>query len=88
VPTKSKTRFPQRTSARHRPRARVSDTQREQLLLRLFRLNERTKTRQGYRTAIRLLKQRYDLASPKAKAEILKAASFMIWILERTLTGN
>jgi hypothetical protein len=46
-------------------------------------LSERARTNQGYRTALRLLKKRYDLASPEAKAELIKAASFMIWILER-----
>jgi hypothetical protein len=73
---------------RRRRRGRTAETHREQLLVRLFRLNERTKTQPGYRTALKLLKKRYDIASPKAKAEVLKAASFMIWILERTITGN
>ena len=48
-------------------------------------MSEKSKTQPGYRTAFRLLRRRYDIAGPKAKIEIIKVASFMIWVLERTL---
>jgi hypothetical protein len=88
MPEKSKTRVNHPTKAKVRGRERAADTQRELLLRRLFRLSERSKNQPGYRTAFRLLRKRYDIAGPKAKIEIIKVASFMIWVLERTLTGN
>jgi hypothetical protein len=85
---KSKTRLDHPPKAMLRAHERAADTQRELLLRRLFRLSERSKNQPGYRTAFRQLRKRYDIAGPKAKIEIIKVASFMIWVLERTLTGN
>ena len=81
MPEKSQTRRNSPTTAKRRAHARAADTQRELLLGRLFKLSEKSKTR----TAFRLLRRRYDIAGPKAKIEIIKVASFMIWVLERTL---
>jgi hypothetical protein len=85
VPEKPQTRRSSPTTAKRRAGARAADTQRELLLGRLLKLSERSKTQPGYRTAFRLLRRRYDIAGPKAKIEIIKVASFMIWVLERTL---
>jgi hypothetical protein len=87
MPPKSKSRVNHRTRAGRRAQ-RAADAQRQQLLLRLIRLNDRSKNQPGYRAAFRLLKNRYDLAGSKAKVEIIKVASFMIWVLERTIGGN
>ena len=83
MPLKSTKQGGRRTNPKRRAPTHIPDTQRELLLSRLVGLSERAKGNQGYRTALSLLEKRYDLASPIAKAEIVKAASFMIWILER-----
>ena len=86
MPPKSTRQTGRRINPKHRPPTHIPDTQRELLLARLVKLNEKAKSNQGYKTALRLLEKRYDLASPNAKAEIIKAASFVIWILERLAT--
>jgi hypothetical protein len=83
---KAKTPLSEPAKPKRRAVGRVAEFQREQLLGRLSKLSENSKRQPAYRTAFRLLRNRYDVAGPKAKLELLKVAAFMIWVLERTLT--
>ena len=62
---------------------RRKETDRERLLRRLEHLRDDVKQRPGYRTALKLLNSKYSLSSPRARTEILNAASFLISVLER-----
>jgi hypothetical protein len=86
VSEKAKTGSNKQAKAKRRAYERAADSRREELLGRLSRLNENGKRQPGYRTAFRLLRNRYEVAGPKAKLELVKVAAFMIWVLERTLT--
>jgi hypothetical protein len=86
VSEKAKTGSNKQAKAKRRAGERAADFQREQLLGRLSKLSENSKRQPNYRTAFRLLRNRYEVAGPKAKLELLKVAAFMIWVLERTLT--
>lgn len=83
---KGKTGSDTQARAKRRAGEMAADSQREVLLSRLSKLSESSKRQPGYRTAFRLLRNRYEAAGPKAKLELLKIAAFMIWVLERTLT--
>lgn len=52
---------------------------------RLEHLGPEAKSTSGYKSALKLLNQKFRLATLSSRAGILQAASFMIDVLERTL---
>jgi hypothetical protein len=73
--------MPKKSAKRRRPRS--CKPEREQLLLRLASLKPRLERQSAFRTAWRLLNGTYQRAKPKSRAEIVRAASLMVWVLER-----
>lgn len=65
-----------------RRQAQLLEERREALLRRLERLDPAVKARTGYRSARRLLNQKFRKASVTARLGILDAAAFMVNVLE------
>jgi HAMP domain-containing protein len=60
----------------------ILERRREQLLQRLENLDPSVKSRPGYRSALRLLNQKFRAATLTARLGILEAAAFMVNVLE------
>lgn len=67
------------------PSAEHLESQREALLRRLELFGTRIAHLPGYRTAQRLLNQKFRLANFATRVEILRAAQFLIDVLEQTM---
>jgi hypothetical protein len=66
-----------------KPNPEKLEAEREALLRRLEALEPRSRDRPGYGSALKLLNQKFRLATVSARLGILQAADFMIGVLEK-----